>query len=186
MRRLLPILVAATALVAAGAGPASAGTGKCPSGGKKVITVDRLVIYQKDVFVGCFTKTGRTTRLVSHPGYDPFGVVAHGTHATVVDAPPVTQPTGKLSLTMWNLKTGKQFTTHELSDSLNLSFLDSPYGDPVTLVAYQEHGRNVLDAITNKGYRRLSDKSVKLKTVTLDRNRVAHWKEGSKRRSAKL
>src|SRR3954471_11340511 len=99
MRRLFPTLLAA-ALVAAGAGPATGGTGKCHSSGQKVISVDRLVIYLKDVYVGCYTKTGRSTRLVSHPGYDPFAVFAHGTHATVVDAPPVNASTGKVVLTM--------------------------------------------------------------------------------------
>src|SRR6476659_1576772 len=110
MRRLLLTLLTllAAAVVAAGAGPAAAGTGKCHSSGKKVIAVDRLVIYLKDVYVGCYTKTGRTTRLVSHSGYDPFAVFAHGTHATVVDAPPLgATPTGKVVLTMWNLKKGK-------------------------------------------------------------------------------
>src|SRR3954470_8863323 len=128
MRRLLPILAIAAALAAAFAGPvAQAGTGKCHSSGKKVIAVDRLVIYLKDVYVGCYTKTGRRTRLVSHAGYDPFGVFAHGTHATVVDGPPLdAPPTGKVVLTMWNLKKGTPFTMHELSENLHLSFLDSP------------------------------------------------------------
>src|SRR3954447_15360839 len=128
MRRLLLALTAAAVLAAAGTGPATAGTGKCHSSGQRVITVDRLVIYLKDVYVGCYTKTGRKTRLVSHAGYDPFAVFAHGTHATVVDAPPVNQPTGKVVLTMWNLKSGKPFTMHEFPDSLRLAFLDDPYG----------------------------------------------------------
>src|SRR3954471_14836884 len=114
MRTLLLTLTAA-ALVAAGAGPATAGTGKCHSSGHKVIAVDRLVIYLQDTYVGCYTKTGRRTRLVSHPGYDPFAVFAHGTHATVVAGPPVNEPTGEVALTMWNLKKGKPFTTHALS-----------------------------------------------------------------------
>src|SRR3954469_25326702 len=119
MRRLLPILAIAAALAAAFAGPvAQAGTGKCHSSGKKVIAVDRLVIYLKDVYVGCYTKTGRRTRLVSHPRYAPFAVFAHGTHATVVDGPPVDQPTGKVVLTMWILKTGSPYVKHELSDNL--------------------------------------------------------------------
>src|SRR3954463_10496209 len=148
MRRLLPILAIAAALAAAFAGPvAQAGTGKCHSSGKKVIAVDRLVIYLKDVYVGCYTKTGRRTRLVSHAGYDPFAVFAHGTHATVVDGPPVDAPTGEVALTIWNLKKGTPFTTHALSDKLRLSFLDSPYGDPITLVSYREHSKVVLDVI---------------------------------------
>jgi hypothetical protein len=186
MRRLVPILIAATVLAGATAGPAAAGTGKCHSGGKQVIAVDRLVIYLKDVYVGCFTKTGRKTRLVSHAGWDPFAVFAHGTHATVVDGPPIGQPTGKVALTMWNLKRGKPFTTHQLSDQLNLSFLDSPYGDPITLVAYRQHGKVNLDVISDKGYKRLSDKSIKPSSVSLGPGRVARWKEGSKRRSAHL
>src|SRR3954463_16671360 len=129
MRRLLPILAVAAALAVAFAGPvAQAGTGKCHPSGKKVIAVDRLVIYLKDVYVGCYTKTGRRTRLVSHSGYSPFAVFAHGSPATVVDGPPVNQPTGKVVLTIWNLKRGVPYTMHELSDSLRLSFLDSPYG----------------------------------------------------------
>src|SRR3954471_287507 len=101
MRRLaLALALVATALVAAGPGPATAGTGKCHSSGKKVIAVDRLVIYLKGVYVGCYTKTGRSTRLVSHAGYDPFAVFAHGSHATVLDAPPVNASTGKVVLTM--------------------------------------------------------------------------------------
>ena len=186
MRRLLPILTVVAALVAAAAGPVTATTGKCHSSGKKVIAVDRLVIYLKDVYVGCYTKTGRTTRLVSHAGYDPSAVFAHGTHATVVDAPPVDQPTGKVVLTIWNLKTGKPYTTHELSDNLRLSFLDSPYGDPITLVSYREHKKTVLDAIYDRGYTRLSTKSIKPSTVSLGPGRVARWTEGSRKRSRKL
>src|SRR3954452_18542749 len=87
MRRLLPILTVAAALVAAGPVTA-AGTGKCHSSGQRVITVDQVVIYLKDVYVGCYTKTGLKTRLVSRPGYDPFAVFAHGSPATVLDAPP--------------------------------------------------------------------------------------------------
>jgi hypothetical protein len=185
MRRLVSALIAA-ALIAAIAGPASAGTGKCHSSRKQVIAVDRVVIYLKDVYVGCYTKTGRITRLVSHRGYDPFAVFAHGTHATVLDAPPVNAPTGKVVLTMWNLKGGKPFTMHELSDKLDLSFLDSPYGDPITLVSYRQHHKRVLDAIYDKGYKRLSTKSVKASSVVLLRGRVVHWTEGSKKRSAKL
>jgi hypothetical protein len=186
MRRLLPILTVAAALIAAAAGPVTAATGKCHSSGKKVIAVDRLVIYLKDVYVGCYTKTGRSTRLVSHTGYDPFAVFAHGTHATVVDGPPVDQPTGKVVLTIWNLKTGKPYTMHELSDNLRLSFLDSPYGDPITLVAYREHKKNVLDVIYDKGYKRLSTRSIKPSTVSLGPGRVARWTEGSRKRSRKL
>jgi hypothetical protein len=186
MRRLLPILTVAAALVAASPGPVTAASGKCHSSGKKVIAVDRLVIYLKDVYVGCYTKTGRITRLVSHAGYDPFAVFAHGTHATVVDGPPIDQPTGKVVLTMWNLKTGKPYTMHELSDNLRLSFLDSPYGDPITLVAYREHKKNVLDVIYDKGYKRLSTGSIKPSTVSLGPGRVARWTEGSRKRSRKL
>jgi hypothetical protein len=187
VRRLLPLLAVAAAVAAAFAGPvAQAGTGKCHSSGKKVIAVDRLVIYLKDVYVGCYTKTGRKTRLVSHSGYDPFAVFAHGTHATVLDAPPVDKPTGKVVLTIWNLKAGKPYTMHELSDSLRLSFLDSPYGDPITLVSYREHKKTVLDAIYDKGYKRLSDKSIKPKTVSIGRGRVVRWTEGSRKRSKKL
>jgi hypothetical protein len=186
MRRLLPILTVAAALVAAGPVTA-AGTGKCHSSGQRVITVDKVVIYLKDVYVGCYTKTGLKTRLVSHAGYDPFAVFAHGTHATVVDAPSLSQPpTGKVVLTMWNLKKGKPYTMHELSDKLHLSFLDSPYGDPITLVAYREHKKTVLDVIYDKGYKRLSKGSIKPKTVSLGPGRVARWTEGSKKRSKKL
>src|SRR3954453_21416027 len=135
MRRLLLALTAAAVLAAAGTGPATAGTGKCHSSGQRVITVDRLVIYLKDVYVGCYTKTGRKTRLVSHSGYDPFAVFAHGTHATVGDPPPATRRTGKVVLTIWNLKAGKPYTMHEFPDSLRLGFLDDPYGDPITLVS---------------------------------------------------
>ena len=186
MRRLLSILALAAVLGAANAAPATAGTGKCHSGGERVIAVDRLVIYLKDVYIGCFTKTGRRTRLVSHPGYDPFAVFAHGTHATVVDGPPIGEPTGKVSLTMWNLKRGKPYTTHELSDELHLSFLDSPYGDPITLVSYKQHHETVLDVIYDKGYKRLSERSIKPSSVSLGPGRVARWTEGSRKRSAKL
>jgi hypothetical protein len=189
MRRLVPILVAA-ALVAAAAttGPAAAGTGKCHSSGKKVIAVDRLVIYFKGgVYVGCYTKTGLKTRLVSHADYDPFAVFAHGTHATVVDAPPLdAPPTGKVTLTIWNLKKGTPFTKHELSDKLRLEFLDSPYGDPITLVSYRQDKKRVLDVIYDKGYKRLSKKSIKASSVSLGPGRVARWTEGSRKRSAKL
>src|SRR4051812_15126843 len=188
MPRLLAVLTVAVAvaLIPSQPGAATAATGKCHSGGKKVIAVDRLVIYLKQVYVGCYTKTGRVTRLVSHAGYDPFAVFAHGTHATVVDGPPLDRPTGKVTLTIWNLKRGKPYTTHALSDQLRLSFLDSPYGDPITLVAYREHHEYVLDVIYDKGYKRLSDKSIKPSTVSLGPGRVAHWTEGSRKRSAKL
>src|SRR4051794_16598877 len=189
MRRLTVLLIASALVAAAAAtGPASAGTGKCHSSGKKVIAVDRLVIYLKGgVYVGCYTKTGRKTRLVSHADYDPFAVFAHGTHATVVDGPPLdAPPTGKVVLTIWNLKKGTPFTKHELSDKLRLQFLDSPYGDPITLVSYREHQKTVLDVIYDKGYKRLSDKSIKPKSVSLGPHRVARWTEGSRKRSAKL
>ena len=186
MRRLLPIIVLAAALVAAEAGPSAAGTGKCHSSGKKVIAVDQLVIYLKDVYVGCYTKTGLSTRLVSHSGYDPFAVFAHGTHATVVDAPPLGESNGKVALTIWNLKKGKPYTTHELSENLRLSFLDSPYGDPITLVSYREHHKTVLDVIYDKGYKRLSTKSIKPSSVSLGRGRVVRWTEGSRKRSKRL
>src|SRR3954452_21823749 len=182
MRRLLLALTAAAVLAAAGTGPATAGTGKCHSSGQRVITVDRLVIYLKDVYVGCYTKTGRNTRLVSHPGYDPLAVFAQGTHATLVDGPPLNAPpTGKVLLTMWNLKKGKPFTMHELSDQLHLSFLDSPYGDPITLVAYRQHHKQVLDASYDQGEKRLSDKSINARTVAFACGRVVHWTEGSKK-----
>ena len=188
MRRFLPILLAAAALAAVTVGPvAQAGTGKCHSSGKRVITVDKVVIYLKNVYIGCYTKTGRITRLVSHSGYDPFAVFAHGTHATVVDGPSFSQPpTGKVVLTIWNLKAGKPYTMHELSDKLRLSFLDSPYGDPITLVSYREHKKTVLDVIYDKGYKRLSTKSINPKTVSLGPGRVARWTEGSRKRSKKL
>src|SRR4051795_11008857 len=187
MRRVVTILTVAAALVAAAAGPVDAGTGKCHSSGKKVIAVDRLVIYLKDVYVGCYTKTGLKTRLVSHAGYDPFAVFAHGTHATVVDGPSLSQPsTGKVVLTIWNLKKGKPYTMHELSDRLRLQFLDSPYGDPITLVSYREHKKTVLDVIYDKGYKRLSTKSIKPKTVSFGPGRVVRWSEGSRKRSKKL
>jgi hypothetical protein len=188
MRRLLPILLATAALVGAAAGPVTAaGTGKCHSGGQRVITVDKLVIYLKNVYIGCYTKTGLKTRLQSHSGYDPFAVFAHGTHATVVDGPSLSQPpTGKVVLTIWNLKKGKPYTMHELSDKLRLSFLDSPFGDPITLVSYREHKKTVLDVIYDKGYKRLSKGSIKPKTVSLGPGRVARWTEGSKKRSKKL
>jgi hypothetical protein len=191
MRRLALVAAAVLATAAAAAaatGPASAGTGKCHSSGKKVIAVDRLVIYLKGgVYVGCYTKTGRKTPLVSHPDYDPFAVFAHGTHATVVDGPPLdAPPTGKVVLTIWNLNKGTPFTKHELSDKLRLSFLDSPYGDPITLVSYRQHHERVLDVIYDKGYKRLSKKSVKASSVSLGPGRVARWTEGSRKRSAKL
>ena len=188
MRRLFPPIAVVVAITALTAGPVTAaGTGKCHSGGQRVITVDKLVIYLKDVYVGCYTKTGRKTRLVSHSGYDPFAVFAHGTHATVLDGPSFSQaPTGKVVLTIWNLKTGKPFTMHELSDKLHLSFLDDPYGDPITLVSYREHKQTVLDAIYDKGYKRLSAKSIKPKTVAFGPGRVVRWTEGSRKRSKKL
>src|SRR3954471_8518577 len=96
MRRLIPILLLlAAALRVAAAGPGAAGTGKCHSSGKQVIAVNQVVIYLKDVYVGCYTKTGRTTRRVPHAAYAPFAVFAHGSHATVVDAPPINKPPGK-------------------------------------------------------------------------------------------
>ena len=87
---------------------------------------------------------------------------------------------------MWNLKTGKKFATHELPGDVDLGFADSPFGDPITALVYLEGHTRVLDVIYDKGYKRLSTKSVKNKSVTVDRGRIVRWTEGSKRRSKKL
>jgi hypothetical protein len=189
---MLRLSICATAAVAAAllvAGPGTAATNKCHSSGEKVIAVDQLVIYFKsNEYVGCYTKTGRLTKLVSHSGYFPFGVIAHGTHATVIDGPPLTvqAPADVQVVTMWNLKTGKKFTTHELPGDVELGYADSPYGDPITAFTYLEGHTRVLDVIFDKGYERLSTKSVKNKSVSIDRGRIVRWTEGSKKRSKKL
>jgi hypothetical protein len=53
-------------------------------------------------------------------------------------------------------------------------------------VSYREHKKTVLDVIYDKGYKRLSTKSIKPSTVSLGPGRVARWTEGSRKRSAKL
>src|SRR3954451_19269733 len=146
----------AAALAIAFAGPGEAATNKCHSSGEKVIAVDQLVIYFKgDSYVGCYTKTGRLTKLVSHKGYFPSGVFAHGSHATVLDAPPLTiqGPAETQVVTMWNLKTGKQYATHELPGDVELGYVDSPYGDPITALVYLDGHTRVLDVIYDKGYK---------------------------------
>jgi hypothetical protein len=189
MLRLSLCATAAVAAVLSIAGPGTAATNKCHSSGEKVIAVDQLVIYFKgNAYVGCYTKTGKLTKLVSHSGYFPNSVFAHGTHATVIDAAPLTVqgPADVQVVTMWNLKTGKKFATHELPGNLELGYADSPYGDPITALTYLEGHTRVLDVIYDKGYVRLSTKSVKNKSVSIDRGRVVRWVEGSKKRSKKL
>jgi hypothetical protein len=44
----------------------------------------------------------------------------------------------------------------------------------------------VLDVIYDKGYKRLSKKSIKPSSVSVGPDRVARWTEGSRKRSAKL
>jgi hypothetical protein len=180
------VAVAAVLLIPAGG---TAATDKCHHSGDKVISVDQLVIYfASNSYYGCYTKTGRVTHLVSHKGYFPGAVFAHGSHATVTDAPPITiqGPADSQFVTMWNLKTGKKYATHEYGGDVGLGFVDSPYGDPITAIAYLEGHTRVLDVIYDKGFKRLSAKSVKNKSVSIGPGRVVRWTEGSKKRSAKL
>jgi hypothetical protein len=170
-------------------GAGAAATNKCHHSGDKVISVDQLVIYfSGSSYYGCYTKTGKVTHLVSHKGYFPYSVFAHGSHATVTDAGPLTiqGPADTQFVTFWNLKTGKKYETHEYGGGVDLGFVDSPYGDPITAIVYLDGHTRVLDVIYDKGFKRLSTKSVKNKSVTIGPGRVVRWTEGSKKRSARL
>jgi len=190
MLRLSLLATAAVAALLVVAGPGTAASaGKCHHAGQYQGTVDQVALYySKSSWYGCYTNTGRITHLVSHSGYFGTAVYTHGSHATLLDAPPITiqGPADSQWVTMFNIKTGKKFATHEYDGDLNLEFVDSPFGDPITAVAYLDGHTRVLDAIYDKGFVRLSTKSVKAHSVSVDRGRVVRWTEGSKKYSKKL
>ena len=195
-RQLVVALGLSLAIVAC-AVPAAAAA-KCRSSGQAVIKQRQLVIYfvtssSGSEYRGCDVATGRVTRLVTKgQNYATEQVVAHGRHATVVESK---DPFGGSALvgkvvTIWDLRRGRPFATDEIDVEPERSrpapqLVDSPEGDPVTAVTYLSGGKRVLDAVSNKGTKRLSDGGVKAGSVKVS-ERTIRWIEGSKRRSRKV
>jgi hypothetical protein len=184
------LVMAAIALVAAT--PGQAGSGKCSSSGQAVIKQMQQVIYfvpSKNEYRGCYAKTGKVTRLITR-GYTTNGVVAHGTHATVLETKDEqTAEPGKsdVLVSLWNVKKGKKFRDAEIVADLEGSFdmVDDVLGDPVTAIVYREDGTQVLDVIYDKGTKRLSKAAVKTRSVTVS-GRTIKWTEGGKKRSKRV
>ena len=198
MRALALVLVLSLGVVGASvaAGPAAAAT--CKSRGQKVITQRQLIIYFVQTstgaeYRGCDVKTGRVTRLVTKgQSYATEQIAAHGRHATVVESidPFSTSETQKKVVTIWNLAKGKPYAALEIDAEFERSravpeLFDDVLGDPVTAVTYVSGGKRVLDVVSNKGTRRLSEGGVKPKSVKVS-GRVVRWTEGSKKRSKKV
>src|SRR5690349_21226248 len=107
------LLAVATALAVTAPGAAA----KSCSSKNAVITQQQQIIYfVKGEYRACYKKTGKTTRLITKgKDYSAQGVVAHGTHATVLEGvfdPFSGSPTVESSVTLWNVKTGKKFEAH--------------------------------------------------------------------------
>jgi hypothetical protein len=184
------LVMAALALVAAT--PGHAGSGRCSTSGQAVIKQMQQVIYfvpSKNEYRGCYAKTGRVTRLITR-GFSTSGVVAHGTHATVLESPDA-PPTGDVEqwqLSLWNVKTGKKFRSHGITadPAGSLELVDDVLGDPVTAVAYVEPGgTRVLDVIYDKGAKRLSTGAVKQRSTKVSGRKIT-WTEDGKKRSKRV
>ena len=188
--RGLAALLSVGALALVIATPGQAGSGKCSSSGQAVIKQAQQVIYyvpSKNEYRGCYAKTGRVTRLITR-GFTARGVVAHGTHATILEfpnAPPV-GGTDPLQLSLWNVKTGKKFRAHDFNadSGTQVELVDDDLA-PVTVVEYVENGTRVLDAIYDKGAKRLSEGSVKRRSAKV-RDRRVTWTENGKKRSRRV
>ena len=193
VRALVLSLVIAVSPVAVGEAAA-----KCKSRGQAVIKQRQLIIYFVQTatgaeYRGCDVATSRVTRLVTKgQSYATEQVTAHGRHATVVEAidPFSTSDVQKKVVTIWDLRRGKPFAALEIDTEFERSrpvpqLVDSPEGDPVTAVSYLTGGKRVLDAVSNKGTKRLSDGGVKPGSVKVS-ERTIRWVEGSKRRSRKV
>ena len=182
--------------VVAGAMPAEAAA-KCKSRGQAVIKQRQLIIYfvsgANPEYRGCDVATSRVTRLVTKgQTYSAEQVVAHGRHATVVETIDPFSPgpvLGKV-VTIWDLRRGRVFAAEEIAVEPERTrpapaLVDSPEGDPVTAVSYLTGGKRVLDAVSNKGVKRLSDGKVKPGSIKVS-ERTIRWTEGSRRRSRKV
>jgi hypothetical protein len=196
-RALLAALVLSLAVVLGpiGVGQAAAA---CKSRGQAVIKQRQLIIYFVQTatgaeYRGCDVKTGRVTRLVTKgQSYSTEQIVAHGRHATVVEAvDPFSQSDlQKKVVTIWDLAKGKPFAAREIEAEFERSrpvpqLSDDIFGDPVTAISYISGGKRVLDVVSNKGARQLSAGGVKAGSVTVGK-RVVRWTEGSKKRSKKV
>jgi hypothetical protein len=178
-----------------GVGQAAA---KCKSRGEAVIKQRQLTIYFVQTatgaeYRGCDVKTSRVTRLVTKgQSYSTEQIVAHGRHATVVESvdPFSTSDTQKKVVTIWDLRRGRPFATDEIDTEFERSrpvpqLSDDVLGDPVTAVSYLTGGKRVLDVVSDKGTKRLSDGGLKAGSVSVS-GRVVRWTEGSKKRSKKV
>jgi hypothetical protein len=198
-RRRALVRAAVLSLVIA-VSPAAVGeaAAKCKSSGQQVIKQRQLIIYFVQTstgseYRGCDIATSRVTRLVTKgQSYATEQVVAHGRHATVVEAvdPFGAAETQKKVVTIWDLRRGRPFAAHEIDAEFERSrpvpqLVDSPEGDPVTAVSYLTGGKRVLEAVSNKGVKRLSAGGVKPGSVKVS-ERTIRWVEGSRRRSKKV
>ena len=190
------MLSLAVALSPVGVGEAAA---KCKSRGEAVIKQRQLIIYfvvgaNGPEYRGCDVKTSRVTRLVTAgQNLSAEQIVAHGSHATVVETTDpfgMGGPTVNKIVTIWDLRRGRPFAAEQIAVEEERSrpapqLIDSPEGDPVTAVSYLSGGKRVLDAVSNKGMRRLSEGGVKAGSVSVS-ERTVRWTEGSRRRSRKV
>jgi hypothetical protein len=196
-RAVLGALVLSFAIVAGPVGVGEAAA-KCKSRGEAVIKQRKLIIYfvqsaSGAEYRGCDVKTSRVTRLVTKgQSYSTEQITAHGRHATVVESvdPFGASDTQKKVVTIWDLARGKPFATDEIDAEFEDSrpvpqLFDDVLGDPVTAVTYLTGGKRVLDIVSNKGTKRLSEGGVKPNSVTVS-GRVVRWTEGSKKRSRKV
>ena len=187
------LIAGAVALALATPGQAGGGTGKCRSSGQAVINQAQQVIYfvpSRFEYRGCYKRTGRVTTLVTRgENYSTEGVVAHGTHATVLERkPPAPEATGlERVITNWNVKTGRPFAALTIQPETNETVMvDDVLDDPVTAVTYIDEGKRVVDVVYDKGTRRLSgDGSVKSRSVKVSGRRVS-WVEGGRKRAKRV
>ena len=184
-RRCLAALAILSAFAAVA--PASA-QAACRSAGRPVIKQTQLVIYlvnEPFEYRGCHVQSGRVTRLrTTGTAYTPEQIVAHGTHATVVESTFIfdigVSPRKLVSL--WDLKRGRKFRSQEVTSDSDVVLIDSPQGDPVTAILYVSRGKRVLDVVYDRGSRRLSTRSVRNRSVRVS-GRTVRWVEGGRRRS---
>jgi hypothetical protein len=198
-RRVPAILTLALVLTLVPTGLGGAATKSCKSPGRAVIRQTGLVVYLvttggRAEYRGCDRSTGRVTRLITRGrSLDAEQVVAHGRHATVAESGPYdpASPTVTKVVTLWDLSRGRTFSklTIDAADEPTRpspQLFDSPSGDPVTAVLYlQEDGTRVLQALTDKGTRKLSSASVTAGSVNVT-GRTVSWTEGTRKRTRRL
>jgi hypothetical protein len=183
------LLAGAVALAVAIPSQAGGSLGKCRSSGQAVINQAKQVIYfvpSRFEYRGCYKRTGRVTTLVTRgEDFTTEGVVAHGTHATVLERkPPAPGATWvERVVTNWNVKTGRPFAALTVQPETNEAVMyDDVLGDPVTAVTYVVDGKRVVDVVYDKGTKRLSgDGSVKSRSVKVSDRRVSWVEDGRKR-----